>query len=152
MVSPRREAMNKKIRCANPACRCHFIPNPRIKNQQYCNRKDCQRVRKRLWQRRKMKSDPDYQKNQRDSHKNWLEQNPDYWKNYRKRHPGYVKSNLRLQKVRDDRRRCEHLAKMDALKNESPVKAGCYYIFSGEEMDLAKMDASHRKIFIIPYS
>ena len=41
---------------------------------------------------------------------------------------------------------------MDALKNESPVKAGCYYIFSGEEMDLAKMDASHRKILIIPYS
>ncbi len=104
--------MNKKIRCANPACRCHFIPNPRIKNQQYCNRKDCQRVRKRLWQRRKMKSDPDY-----------------------------VKTNLRLQKVRDDRRRDEHLAKMDALNNESAVKAGCYYIFSGEEMGLAKMDA-----------
>jgi len=99
-----------------------------------------------------MKNDPDYKKNQIDSHKTWREQNPGYWKKYRQRHPEYVKSNRRLQKKRDKTRRNQAFAKMDALKNELPVKAGSYYIFSGEEMDLAKMDASHRKIFIIPYS
>ncbi len=133
--------MTKKIRCANPACRCLFPPNPRIKNQKYCNRKDCQRVRKRLWQRQKMKNDPDYQANQRDSQKNWLEQNPDYWKKYRQRHPEYVKTNRRLQKARDKKRRHQALAKMDALKNDLPVKAGCYYLSSGEKTDLAKKDS-----------
>ncbi len=142
--------MNKKIRCANPACRCFFLPNPRIKNQKYCNKKDCRRVRKRLWQRRKMKNDPDYKKNQRDSQKNWREQNPDYWKRYRQRHPEYVKTNLRLQKTRDKKRRRQALAKMDSLKNELPVKARGYYIFFGEKMDLAKMDASWQKIYLIP--
>ena len=144
--------MNKKKRCANPACRCLFIPNPRIKNQKYCNRKDCQRVRKRLWQRRKMKNDPDYKRNQKDSQKNWREKNPDYWKNYRSRHPGYVKANRRLQKDRDKTRRIQALAKMDTLKNELPVKAMVYRMFFGEKMELAKMDASWQRIYLIPDS
>ena len=142
--------MNKKKRCANPACRCFFIPNPRIKNQRYCKRKDCQRVRKRLWQRRKMKNDLDYTKNQRDSQKNWREHNPDYWKNYRSCHPEYVKVNRRLQKDRDKTRRIQALAKMDALKNDLPVKARVYRMFSGEKMNLAKMDASWQRIYLIP--
>lgn len=149
MVSLRREAMIKKIRCANPACRCHFIPNPRVKNQKYCGKAACQRVRKTLWQRRKMKADPDYKQNQRDSHKNWLEEHPGYWKKYRERHPDYVKSNLKSQKTRDERRRRRDLANMDALNSESRVKAGCYYIVSGEATRLAKMDASYQKIHII---
>lgn len=142
--------MNKKIRCANPACRCHFKPNPRIKNQEYCNRKACQRVRKKRWQRRKMKQDPDYKANQRDSQKAWQEQNQDYWKKYRRHHPNYVQSNRQLQKDRDKKRRNQALAKMDALNNESPVKAGSYYIISGKKKPLAKMDASWQKIYLIP--
>lgn len=51
--------MNDMIRCANPCCQRLFVPNPRVKNQRYCNRKNCQRVRKRLWQREKMAGDPD---------------------------------------------------------------------------------------------
>jgi hypothetical protein len=97
-----------------------------------------------------MKNDPDYQANQGYSQKNWREQNPDYWKKYRQRHPEYVKANRRLQKARDKKRRRQALAKMDALKNDLPVKAGCYYLFSGEKTDLAKMDASWRKIYLIP--
>ena len=144
--------MNKKKRCANPACRCLFIPNPRIKNQRYCNRKDCQCVRKKLWQRRKMKNDSDYKKNQIDSHKNWRERNPGYWKRYRQHHPEYVKSNRQLQKERDKTRRRQVLAKMDALKDGSPVKAGGYYMFSDEKMDLAKVDASWVRIYLIAFN
>jgi len=57
--------MNNLIRCANPSCRRLFLPNPRVKNQQYCKKKACQRLRKNLWQKHKMASDADYQDNQR---------------------------------------------------------------------------------------
>jgi len=99
-----------------------------------------------------MKNDPDYKKNQRDSYKNWLENNSDYWKNYRRRHPDYVKANRQLQKGRDKMRRIQVLAKMDALKNDLPVKARVYRMFSGENMELAKMDASWQRIYLVPDS
>ena len=50
--SPGGRTMNQKIRCANPNCRRLFLPDPRVKGQRYCNKKACQRVRKRQWQRR----------------------------------------------------------------------------------------------------
>ena len=56
--------MNNLIRCANPSCRRLFLPNPQVKNQQYCKKKACQRLRKNLWQKHKMASDADYQDNQ----------------------------------------------------------------------------------------
>lgn len=97
-------------------CRhCHtiFLPNPRIKNQRYCNRPECQRARKALWQKQKMHQDPDYQDNHLDAQINWLKRNADYWKRYRAEHPAYVAKNRLNQKTRDRKRRLAHLAKMD---------------------------------------
>ena len=65
----------KQIRCAH--CGRLFDPNPRVKNQRYCSEKECQRVRKKLWQRHKLATDPDYKDNQKDSQKTWRENNPD---------------------------------------------------------------------------
>ncbi len=66
---------------------CHRIQpvNPRNPNQKYCNRADCQRARKREWQRKKRASDPDYRQNQNDCQKRWREQQPHYWREYRKK-------------------------------------------------------------------
>jgi len=132
--------MNNMIRCANSCCRRHFLPNPRVKDQQYCNRTECQRVRRRLWQKEKMASDPDYQANQRDCQKRWRKQNPDYWRQYRMNNPLYVERNRLLQRKRDRKRRLDNLAKMDALKRVSLLESGTYYIIP-EGADLAKMDA-----------
>jgi hypothetical protein len=130
-------------------CRhCHsiFLPNPRIKDQQYCNRPVCQRVRKTLWQGQKMAEDSEYQDNQKDAWKSWNQQHPDYWKTYRSRHPEYVEQNRLNQRVRDKKRSLGRLAKMDALRPLSYVKPGSYFLVP----DLAKMDALAQKIFIIP--
>ena len=130
-------------------CRhCHtlFLPNPRVKNQSYCHRPECQRARKALWQKQKMHQDLDYQTTHRESQKNWLEQNPGYWKNYRAGHPAYVYKNLQKQKIRDRKQRLAHLAKMDVLMPYSFVKPGSYLLVP----DLAKMDAFPQKIFLIP--
>jgi hypothetical protein len=132
-------------------CRhCHTIilPNPRIKNQRYCNRPECQRARKALWQKHKMHQDPDYQADHRDAQKDWLKRNPGYFRTYRVGHPSYVETNRLKQKSRDQKRRLTHLAKMDALKPHPFVKPGSYLLIP----DLAKMDTFAQKIFIIPDS
>ncbi|MDD2468648.1 MAG: hypothetical protein PHI97_32120 [Desulfobulbus sp.] len=70
------------------ACRGTRPINPRNPNQKYCNHADCQRARKREWQRKKRASDPDYRQNQNDCQKRWREQHPHYWREYRKKKKG----------------------------------------------------------------
>jgi len=143
--------MKRKIRCANRDCRRLFIPNSRVKNHQYCDRKDCQHVRRRRWQRQKMKDDPQYQADQREGQQCWIEQNRDYWQRYRNQHWQYVERNRFLQKERDQKRRSENLAKMDSLTRKSLVKAGSYYLIPDQE-DLAKMYSLSHKYLVIPIS
>jgi hypothetical protein len=139
--------MTQMIRCTH--CQCFFLPNPRVKNQKYCRKKKCQRSRKKLWQKKKMDTDPDYKANQRDCQKQWRQKNRDYWRYYRKNHPDYAQKNRLLQRARDQKRRLHRLAKMDALEQTSLFKPGSYYLFP-EKVDLAKMDALAHKIIIIP--
>jgi len=100
--------------------------NPRVKNQNYCNRKACQRVRKNKWKQSKIASDPDYKNDQRDCHKQWIEQHPGYYQNYRKQNPDYCDRNRELQKKRDKKRRSKRSCKRDALKHFSDIKPGTY--------------------------
>ena len=124
--------MDHMIRCANVHCRRLFVPNPRVKNQAYCARRACQRLRKSLWQKQKMATDADYQANQRDCLKRWRRENPDYWRRYRSQHPEYVQRNRLLQRERDRRR--HDLAKMDALSHK-------VFLIPATYRDLAKEDA-----------
>ena len=113
--------MSQKIRCANADCRRLFSPNPRVKNQQYCNKEQCQRVRKNRWQRQKMEDDPQYRKDQKEGQQCWTEQNQGYWKQYRSQHPECVIRNRLLQKERDQKRRSKNLAKMDSLQRKYDI-------------------------------
>lgn len=118
--------MSAAIQCAY--CGNLFEPNARVKNQRYCSHKECQRARKRTWQKDKLKTDPDYRANQRDCQKNWHLCHPGYYREYRSKNTLSVERNRLLQKVRDARRRPQLLAKMDELKS-SPAKAlGPYHI------------------------
>ena len=89
-------------RCVH--CRRRFTPRAQNKGQRFCSRRICQRQRRNLWRKRKRTSDADYQANQRDARERWLEKNPDYYRNYRKSHPDYVKKNRQKQRERNRRR------------------------------------------------
>jgi hypothetical protein len=142
--------MSQKIRCANPNCRRSFSPDPRVKNHRYCGRKECRRLWKRHWQSEKMKTDPDYRKNQQESHQCWREQNRDYYQRYRAKNPQYVTRNRLLQKIRDQKRRDRiDLAKMDESDPLYPVKPGYYHLIPAKG-DLAKMDSISLRYFLIP--
>lgn len=68
-----------------------FEPRPQVPNQTFCSSPDCQRARKRQWQRAKLQSDPDYRDNQRAAQQAWSQRNPDYWRDYRADRPDYGK-------------------------------------------------------------
>jgi hypothetical protein len=46
-------------------CKRKFTPHPAVKKQRYCKSADCQRARKRMWQKEKLKKDPDYREQNR---------------------------------------------------------------------------------------
>jgi hypothetical protein len=94
-----------------------FEPRPQVPDQAYCSAPDCQRTRKRQWQRAKLQSDPDYRINQRAAQQAWSQRNSDYWRNYRDAWPDCEQRNREQQRSRDararDRAREVDLAKMD---------------------------------------
>ncbi len=110
-----------------PCAGCCAFFVPRNKCQIFCSKPDCQRVRKTLWQKQKLATDPEYKEGQRLSQKKWLQNNLDYWKGYRHRNPEKNDRNRSLQKIRNmkirqDRAVCKlsktiGIAKMDAVKN-----------------------------------
>jgi len=138
---------------SKPVCRhCRKTirdPNPRIKNQTHCNEPACQRARKAQWQRKKMRTDPDYRKNQMDAKDQWRLGNPGYWKEYRRKNKAYTKRNRDLQKVRDARLRAVRLAKMDASSGATSLNNNVYFLIHVAG-DLAKMDALIHRVVIIP--
>ena len=123
-------------------CGESFEPCRTVKNQRYCSKLECQRERKRRWQRAKLADDPDYRGNRADSQRRWRENNRDYWRKYRKSHRAYVKKNRKRQRERNARcRNAIHLiAKMDASDPASPVVSlPCELVISRKDL-IAKMD------------
>lgn len=139
-------------------CGRRFPWRPQNPDQSYCNRKGCQKERRRRWRRAKLSSDPDYLSNQYDSQKRWLDSHPDYWKDYRTRHPDYVARNRALQKGRDRLKRDLKtmtrsgavLAKSDACPDESGSITVVYELLPAPPADLAKRYASKRIFQLIP--
>ena len=93
-------------------CGQPFEPRPQVPGQAYCSSPDCQRARKRQWQRAKLQSDSDYRINQRAAQQAWSQRNPDYWRDYRDARHQYVQRNREQQRLRDQGREAD-LAKMD---------------------------------------
>jgi len=107
-----------------PHCGKKFLPHPAVLNQQYCGSADCQKARKKKWQKEKLKGDPDYRENQAAGQKAWRTRNRDDWKEYRKRNPGYREKNRLRQRERNRQRRM--IAKMDELETKTLLSPGRY--------------------------
>ena len=139
------------IPCVN--CLTFFIP--RNCKQNYCSEPGCQRARKAVWQRYKLKSDDDYRTQQHLSHQKWLQTNPDYYRVYRRRNPDKVLRNRALQLIRNRRSRQRSkgtirsddplIAKMDARKFYHFNMVGQFYLVPV----IAKMDVSRVNIYTI---
>ena len=129
--------MEKSCLC----CKKRFKPHPAVPDQEYCSDSECQKTRKRKWQKEKLANDSDYRANQAEAQKQWRSRNRDYWKRYREKHPAYTESNRIGQRERNRRRRLgKEIAKMDELKGKPLVPSGRYRLVPFCNQGIAKMD------------
>jgi hypothetical protein len=89
--------MEKSCLC----CKKRFKPHPAVPDQEYCSDPECQKTRKRKWQKEKLANDSDYRANQAEAQKQWRSRNRDYWRQYRKRNPAYTEKNRIRQRERN---------------------------------------------------
>ncbi len=139
-------------------CQKLFTPCRQVPDQTYCCAEDCQRARKRKWQKEKIASDPDYRAAQKEAQGRWIEKNPGYWKKYRKEHNPYTERNREQQRDRARANRSQNhsdydsgevsdvIAKMDASLVKNSVIKGRYLLVPVIDGKFAKMDASFVEI------
>jgi hypothetical protein len=97
-------------------CKRRFKAHPAVRDQRYCGDRDCQKARKRKWQKEELARDSDYRANQAEAQRQWRGRNKDYWREYRRRNPAYTERNRMGQRERNRRRRSgSGVAKMDEL-------------------------------------
>jgi len=143
-----------KRRCV--ACGCLFEPRRNVPHQRYCSRPECQRARRRCWQREKLAADADYRVNQAAAQRRWAERHPEYWRHYRRRHPEYTERNRTQQRERNRQRRlvaaaaaASRIANMDVYEAEKPVVSGLYRLIPVSGASVAKMDAYVVKMQVV---
>ena len=129
--------MEKRCEC----CKRGFIAHPAVRHQEYCSDPECQKTRKRKWQKAKLSNDRDYRANQAEAQRQWRSRNRDYWRAYRKRNPAYTEKNRIRQRERNRVRRSgSGIAKMDELKGKSVIRSGRYRLVPFCNSGVAKMD------------
>jgi hypothetical protein len=122
-------------------CEKSFKPHHAVRHQRYCGEPECQKSRKRKWQKAKLGNDGDYRANQAEAQRQWRSRNKDYWKAYRRKHPVYTEANRTGQRERNRRRRFgSGIAKMDELSGKRIIRSGRYRLIPVCNPEIAKMD------------
>lgn len=122
-------------------CQRRFNPHPAVRHQRYCSDPECQKTRKRNWQKEKLLRDRDYRANQAEAQRQWCRRNRGYWREYRRKNPAYTERNRLRQRERNRRRRSgSGIAKMDELTGKSVIRSGRYRLVPLGHPGIAKMD------------
>lgn len=116
--------MNRHCTC----CGKPFEIRPQVPNQIYCSSPDCQRARKRQWQRTKLQSDPDYRINQRAAQQAWSQRNQDYWRNYRDVRSDYERRSPEQYPPRDAHQRTQAREAAPTKMDVCDLPSGLYRI------------------------
>ena len=87
-------------------CRGEFLRHPSVKNQKYCNGKECRRASRRAWKKKNRAANYTYRQACQNHQKRWRKSRPahEYQKEYRKNHPEYERRNRELQLERNKKR------------------------------------------------
>ena len=124
-----------KCRCCNRI----LLRNPRVPDQGFCGRPQCQQKRRNAWRSAKLKSDSAYRQAKADAQRRWREKNPDYQREYRAAHPEYVRRNRQQQRRRNSKRRVS-IVKRDASASADINVSGVYRLIP-EGFGVVKRDA-----------
>lgn len=127
-------------RCA--ACGKPFRVRPQVPDQTYCSAPACQRERKKLWQRNRRRTDPDYRDNQARAQQAWAARNPGYWRQYRARNPQYTQGERSGQSDRPQEGPDGPSMPAASVEGTFSLRPGVYRLSVLEVEGGAKMDAS----------
>ena len=130
-----------------PYCQQAFLPSVYRPQQRVCSQPPCQRQRRTDYHRQKLERDQEYGQVARDSQKKWRQAHPDYLRQYRAQHPSAVERNRQRQKLRDQRRRIQHLAKNN-LALDLKRSAAEVWIVGPRVNNLAKNNLASAQVFI----
>lgn len=133
--------MPARRRCA--ACGRLFELRPQHPDQSYCSAPACQRERRKLWQRERLATDPDYQANQARAQAEWIKRHPDYWREYRELHPEYTERNRDRQRRHARDEVGKGPADLAAVAAVRALESGLYALRIVDRLVLAKMDVSY---------
>jgi hypothetical protein len=132
------------------SCKKPFHAHPAVRLQQYCRNPECQKTRKRNWQKEKLSRDSDYRANQAEAQRQWRNRNKGYWREYRRRNPAYTERNRIRQRERNRLRRSgSGIAKMDEVAGKSIIRSGRYRLVPLGNPEIAKMDGLIVEIEVI---
>lgn len=137
--------MNSR-RC--PYCQQVFQPARYHPQQFVCSQSACQRRRRRDYHREKIGCDPLYAQVVQESRKKWRQAHPHYQQQYREGHPPAVERNRRLQQVRDQRQRLQHLVKNNLALNLKRSVAEVWLLGPAAE-DLVKNNLADSQLLIL---
>ncbi len=140
-----------------PGCHKLFHPRPQSPEQKFCSAAECQRERKRRWQKARRAADADYRDNDVQANRQWRDRHPDYWRAYRRTHLQSVIRNREKQRERDRAKRrnppqpppTPHLANEDASSPPIPLQTGTYRMIAVTGGDLANENAWLVKIALL---
>jgi len=131
------------------ACGKEFEPRPQARNQTYCSAHECQRERRRAWQKKERRTDSEYREVDADYNKEWAKNNPGYWEKYRAGHPEYTERNRKLQHVRNLNQRNAKNANWNEPVAPVPFPSGRYRLIAIGLDGIANGDASIVEITVI---
>ncbi len=127
--------------------------NKRLKHlqQRFCNEKNCQKARKRLFDRNKYQTDASYRAKKLEASRNRLKGLADprarseYQRAYRASHPDYVHDNRQKQRVRNARRTEKmvsegQIVNPDTLMAQRPDNEGVYAMIPVEYEKIVNPD------------
>lgn len=141
--------MAKRIKCHH--CGQLVRENRRLKGcQRYCGSAACQRARRNLWERKKLRTDSEYRERRKSAKEKWRKSKPlhAYQRDYRAKHQEYVENSRSAQQGRNQRRKgsvsMHQIVKTDALNSVLLVSTGFYALYPCENAsgkNIVKTDA-----------
>lgn len=130
-------------------CGCSFTPRAQSPGQEYCSSLNCQRERRRLWQKTKRQIDPDYRENQARAQQKWNDRHSGYWAEYRRSHPDYVETNRNRQRLRNLKLSTSEIAKINVMGSTFQLKSGFYLLIDASSPKIAMEDACIVEITLV---
>jgi hypothetical protein len=116
------------FRCQN--CERERPRNYRLVEQKYCSDAECQKLRRREYQKQRRTQETGYARAQSACQKAWRKKSAAlYQRSYREEHPDYVEQNRRQQRERNRKRRAHEPAPVIVkMSSCNAIAAGTYLL------------------------